>query len=229
MKSWNGNYSVTAIPDALYNSVIYCLITLVIALPVGYVISSAIARLEIERKNMTARVVEFISMMPLALSAVMIGLGILIGVLKWAPNMFTWVIIPAIPHVIITTPFVVRIMLPAMRSLEPEYHEQALLLGLSPAKAWWHGRIALLRAPLVVSAALTMAFSLGEFGASWILVRSGSWDSLSVLVDQLMGQPKFNPLIQPMAMAAASTLMILTFILFLIAERFRHTEEGSGF
>ena len=229
VEAWNGNYSVTAIPDALYNSVIYCLITLVIALPVGYVISSAIARLEIERKNMIARVVEFISMMPLALSAVMIGLGILIGVLKWAPNMFTWVIIPAIPHVIITTPFVVRIMLPAMRSLEPEYHEQALLLGLSPAKAWWHGRIALLRAPLVVSAALTMAFSLGEFGASWILVRSGSWDSLSVLVDQLMGQPKFNPLIQPMAMAAASTLMILTFILFLIAERFRHTEEGSGF
>ena len=49
------------------------------------------------------------------------------------------------PHVIITTPFVVRIMLPAMRSLEPEYHEQALLLGLSPAKAWWHGQLALLR------------------------------------------------------------------------------------
>ena len=76
---------------------------------------------------------------------------------------------------------------------------------------------------------LDYAFSLGEFGASWILIRSGSWDSLSVLVDQLMGQPKFDPLIQPMAMAAATTLMVLTFILFLIAERFRHSEEGSGF
>lgn len=229
IEAWNGNYSATAIPDALYNSLTYCLITLFIALPVGYVISSAIARLEIESKPVAAKAVEFISMIPLALSAVMIGLGILIGVLKWAPSMFSWIIIPAIPHVIITTPFVVRIMLPAMRSLEPEYHEQAMLLGLSPISAWWHGRIALLRAPLVVSAALTMAFSLGEFGASWILVRSGSWDSLSILVDQLMGQPKFDPLIQPMAMAAASTLMALTFILFLVAERFRHTEEGSGF
>ena len=82
---------------------------------------------------------------------------------------------------------------------------------------------------MVVSGALTMAFSLGEFGASWILVRSGSWDSLSVLVDQLMGKPKFDPLIQPMAMAAATTLMILTFVLFLIAERFRNVDEGSGF
>ena len=168
-------------------------------------------------------------MIPLALSAVMIGLGILIGVLKWAPDLFSWAILPAVPHIIITTPFVVRIMLPAIRSLEPQYHEQAMLLGLSPAKAWWHGRISLLRAPIIVSAALTMAFSLGEFGASWILVRSGSWDSLSVLVDQLMGRPKFDPLIQPMAMAAAATLMFLTFILFLIAERFRHTDEGSGF
>ena len=44
-----------------------------------------------------------------------------------------------------------------------------------------------------------------------------------------MGQPKYTPLIQPMAMAAASTLMMLTFILFLSAERFRHTDEGSGF
>ncbi|MEC7229307.1 MAG: hypothetical protein VXV95_04570, partial [Candidatus Thermoplasmatota archaeon] len=110
IEAWNGNYSATAIPDALYNSLTYCLITLFIALPVGYVISSAIARLEIESKPVAARAVEFISMIPLALSAVMIGLGILIGVLKWAPSMFSWIIIPAIPHVIITTPFVVRIM-----------------------------------------------------------------------------------------------------------------------
>ena len=72
-------------------------------------------------------------------------------------------------------------------------------------------------------------FSLGEFGATWILVRSGSWDTLSILTDQLMNQPKFNPLIYPMAMASASLLMILTFILFLIAERVRTEGQGSGF
>ena len=229
IEAWQGNYSATAIPEAMYNSLIYCIFTLIIALPLGYMISSAIARLEAENKPKTAQIVEFSSMIPLALSAVMIGLGILIGVLQLAPSMFSWMIIPAIPHIIITTPFVVRIMLPAIRSLEPEYQEQAALLGLSPLRTWWHSRIALLRAPMVVSGALTMAFSLGEFGASWILVRSGSWDSLSVLVDQLMGKPKFDPLIQPMAMAAATTLMILTFVLFLIAERFRNVDEGSGF
>ena len=47
----------------------------------------------------------------------------------------------------------IRIILPAIRSLEPEYLEQAQLLGLSPIRAWWHARIALLRAPIVVSGA----------------------------------------------------------------------------
>jgi len=228
-EAWSGDYSTTAIPEALSNSIIYCLFTLAIALPIGWIISSCIARLERENRNYTARIVEIASMIPLALSAVMIGLGILLGLLKWSPELFNWSIIPAIPHIIITTPFVIRILLPAIRSIDPSYYEQARLLGLNPLRSWWHGRVSFLKAPLVVAGALTMAFSLGEFGASWILVRSGSWDTLSVLVDQLMSQPKFNPLIQPMAMAAATVLMSLTFILFFIAEKFRKTGEGSGF
>ena len=87
----------------------------------------------------------------------------------------------------------------------------------------------MLNASLAVAGSLTIAFSLGEFGATWILVRSGSWDTLSILVDQLMNQPKFNPLIYPMAMASATVLMILTFILFLLAEKVRPNGEGSGF
>ena len=228
-EAWSGDYSTTAIPNALSNSLIYCLITVTFALPMGWIISSCINRLEQDQKATTAKIVEFAAMIPLALSAVMIGLGILLGLLKWSPGLFGWAIIPAIPHIIITTPFVIRIILPALRSIDSSYHEQAIMLGMSPIKAWWHGKAAFLRAPLVVAGALTMAFSLGEFGASWILVRSGSWDTLSVLIDQLMSQPKFNPLIQPMAMAAATVLMLLTFILFFIAERFRDNGEGSGF
>ena len=97
-EAWSGNYSTTAIPDALLNSLTYCLITLFIALPIGYIIASCIARLEIENKKNTARIVEFTTMIPLALSAVMIGLGILIGLLKWAPSLFSWMLIPATAH-----------------------------------------------------------------------------------------------------------------------------------
>ena len=86
-----------------------------------------------------------------------------------------------------------------------------------------------MRGPAVVASSLTVAFSLGEFGASWLLVRAGSWDTLSVVVDQLMSRPKFDPLIQPAAMAAASVLMGITFLLFFVAERFRPEGDGGGF
>ncbi len=226
---WSGDNSTIALPDALVNSLIYAVFTLLISLIIGWTIASCINRLEINGKNRAAKIVDFISLSPLAVSAVMIGLGILIGVLRWIPELFNWFFIPVLPHILLTTPFVVRVMLPAIRSLDQSFEQQARLLGLSPLKVWIHSRLSFLRGPLVVASSLTIAFSLGEFGATWILVRSGSWDTLSILTDQLMNQPKFNPLIYPMAMASASLLMIITFILFLIAERVRADGQGSGF
>ena len=41
---------------------------------------------------------------------------------------------------------------------------------------------------IIVSAALSMAFSLGEFGASWMLSGIGNWVTLSTLTDQLMSR-----------------------------------------
>ena len=86
-----------------------------------------------------------------------------------------------------------------------------------------------LRGPAVVAGSLTLAFSLGEFGASWLLVRSGTWDTLSIVVDQLMSRPNFDPIIHTTAMAAATMLMLLTFTLFVLAERFRAQDDRSGF
>ena len=226
---WSGDNSTIPLHDALLNSVIYAIFTLIFSLAIGWTIASCITRLETTGKNRAAKIVDFISLSPLAVSAVMIGLGVLIGVLRWIPELFNWFFIPVLPHVLLTTPFVVRVMLPAIRSLDKSFEQQAKLLGLSPLRVWIHSRLSFLRGPLVVASSLTIAFSLGEFGATWILVRSGSWDTLSILTDQLMNQPKFNPLIYPMAMASASVLMILTFLLFLIAERMRSNGQGSGF
>ena len=225
--AWQGDNSTLSIPEALSNSLIYALITLIFSIIIGWIIASSINRLENSGNMKLAKIVDMISLAPLAISAVMIGLGILLGILRWNPAMFNWFLIPVIPHVLLTTPFVVRVMLPAIRSLDISFEEQAKMLGLSPTKVWIHSRLSFLLGPLAVSSSL--AFSLGEFGATWILVRSGSWDTLSILVDQLMGQPKFNPLVYPMAMASATVLMALTFVLFLLAEKVRPDGEGSGF
>jgi len=226
--AWQGDLSYVSASEALSNSLIYAVVTLLVSLPLGWILSSTIHSLEKSNRMKLAKFVDVLSMLPLAISAVMVGLGILLGILRYNSSLFSFFLIPVLPHIMLTTPFVVRIMTPAMRAIDPAFVQQAKLLNLSPLRCWWHGRLSFLRGPAIVAASLTLAFSLGEFGASWILVRTGSWDTLSILVDQLMSRPKFDPMVQPVAMATASMLMILTFILFVIAERFRPKGDGGG-
>jgi thiamine transport system permease protein len=226
--AWQGDLSYVSASEALSNSLIYAVVTLLVSLPLGWILSSTIHSLEKSNRMKLAKFVDVLSMLPLAISAVMVGLGILLGILRYNSSLFSFFLIPVLPHIMLTTPFVVRIMTPAMRAIDPVFEQQAKLLNLSPLQCWWHGRLSFLRGPAIVAASLTLAFSLGEFGASWILVRTGSWDTLSILVDQLMSRPKFDPMVQPVAMATASMLMILTFILFVIAERFRPKGDGGG-
>jgi thiamine transport system permease protein len=227
--AWSGDLATMGIGDALANSLLYALCTLCVALPTGWFLASTIHALEKEKRFKTAKALDVLTLLPLAVSAVMVGLGVLLGVLKLMPELFQWSYLPVVPHVILTTPFVVRVMLPAMRSVEPKWIEQAQVLNLNRFQTWYHGHFSFVRGPAVVASSLTLAFSLGEFGASWLLVRAGSWDTLSVVVDQLMSRPKFDPLVQPAAMAAATMLMAITFLLFFVAERFRHEGEGGGF
>jgi ABC-type Fe3+ transport system permease subunit len=120
-------------------------------------------------------------------------------------------------------------MLPAFRGLDPSYDEGARILGLSQSARFWKIRLPLLRGPLLVAITFTLAMSLGEFGASWVVARSGEWDTLPVLIDSLRSRTGWDPLIQPTAAAAATTLMLITLLLFMTVERFRPKGEGGMF
>ena len=194
----------------------------------GFFVAQSIHSLEQNGRTRFAQVVDLLSMLPLALSGVMVGLGVLLGILKIWPVLFSWYALPILPHAMLTTPFVVRILLPAMREIDSDYDDAGKVLGYTIMQRFVRIKLPLLKPQIVVAAALSMAFSLGEFGASWILLRSGAWDTLPVLVDQLMSRPKYFELVEPIAMATATVLMCMTFLLFVIAERFR-SHQGGGF
>ena len=223
-----GDYAYISILDALQNSLGYALLTLVIALPLGWSLSSSIHMLE-KRGSYWAKPLDVLTMLPLAISGIMLGLGILLGIIRISTVFFTFWWMPAVPHIMIATPFVVRLLLPAMRRQDPLLIENAQVLAMNRWQILTQIRIPLLRGPLIVAGIIAIAMSMGEFGASWILVRTGAWDTLPVLVDQLMSRPGFDPLVKPTAMAAASLLMITTLILFLLAERFRPDGDGGMF
>ena len=226
--AFNGDLTYASVPEALFNSVFYAVGCLLVSCLLGFFVAQAIHSLEQQNRPRLAQAIDLLSMLPLALSGVMVGLGVLLGILKLWPALFSFYALPILPHAMLTTPFVVRILLPAMREIDSDYEEAGMILGYNPVERFFRIKIPLLQPHLVVAAALSMAFSLGEFGASWILLRSGAWDTLPVLVDQLMSRPKYFELVEPIAMATATVLMCMTFLLFVIAERFR-SHQGGGF
>ena len=220
-RAWSGDFSTVPLLDALTNSLSYAVLALFVALPLGYAVATSLVTLRERGHRRLAGVVDSLCMLPLSMSAVMVGLGMVAGILRWFPEMFTFPYLPVIPHVMLVLPFVIRLMVPAIERIDPIYAEQASLLSMRPLAFWWHSRGSFLVVPATMAASLCLAFSMGEFGATFLVVRVGSWDSLSILVDQVASRPKFDPYVFPTAMALATILMLVTLLVLSINERAR--------
>jgi thiamine transport system permease protein len=151
------------------------------------VVIGALAALAIVAWRRGGRVLDTGLMLPIATSAVTIGFGILITFdqdpFDWRG---AWWIVP-LGHALVAVPFVVRATLPVLRGIDPRLHEAAATLGASPERAWREITVPHLRRPLVVAAGLAAAISLGEFGATSFLSRSGS-ETMPIAIERLLGR-----------------------------------------
>ena len=179
-RAWSGDFSTVPVTEALTNSLTYAGLAVLVALPLGYAVASCLVTLRQHGRNRWAGVLDSLCMLPLSMSAVMVGLGMVAGILRWFPNLFSFPYLPVLPHVMLVLPFVIRLMVPAIERIDPAFAEQASLLPLKPLAFWWHARGAFLVVPATMAASLCLAFSMGEFGATFLVVRVGSWDSLSI-------------------------------------------------
>ena len=121
-------------------------------------------------------------------------------------------------------PFVVRIVTPVLRAIDPRLREAAATLGASPARVWREVDLPIAARALLVAAGFAFAISLGEFGATVFIVRPDT-PTLPVLVYRLLGQP--GPLNFGGAMAASVILMGLTVVAIFGIERFRVGSVGT--
>tara|TARA_B100000767_G_scaffold52102_1_gene47630 strand:+ start:1095 stop:2759 length:1665 start_codon:yes stop_codon:yes gene_type:complete len=215
--------------DALANSLGYAGLTLIIALPLGWILAQTILDVEKQRPRL-ARFLDILTMLPFAASSVMIGLGVMLGMIRIDAEFFySFWATPVLAHIMITTPFVVRIMLPAIRSISPEYDECARTLGIPTWKRFFLIRLPLLRGSILIAGIFTLAMSLGEFGASWVVTRNSDWTTLPIMIDSLRSIPYNNTYTAPAACAISSVLMIITLFLFTWAEKFRPARDGGMF
>jgi thiamine transport system permease protein len=160
-------------------------------------------------------------MLPLGTSAVTIGFGMLITFdtppADWRAQ---WWLVP-VGHALIAAPFVVRGALGVLRSVSPELRHAAATLGASPVRAWSTTTLPFLRQPLLVGAGLAAAISLGEFGATSFLSRSGQ-ETLPLAIERLLGRT--GGVFQAQAFALSTILAAATIAVVLLVD----LAAGSG-
>ncbi len=180
------------------------------------VVIGALASLAIVAAGRAGRALDGGLMLPLATSAVTIGFGMLITFdappVDWRAS---WWLIP-VGHALIAVPFVVRTCVGVLRSVDPAMADAAATLGASPMQAWRATIVPYLWRPLAVGAALAAAISLGEFGATSFLSRSGG-ETMPIAIERLLGRT--GSILQAQGFVLATLLAITTVVLVVAVER----------
>ncbi|MCC6225707.1 MAG: iron ABC transporter permease [Microthrixaceae bacterium] len=181
-----------------------------IALVVGALAASAVA---VGVRG--ARVLDAALLIPLATSAATVGFGILIAYSGPPLDLRgSWWALPVV-EAAIAAPLVARALVPVFGDIDRRQLDAAATLGASGWRRLREVVLPAVRPALGVAAGLAFAVSLGEFGATAFLARSGS-PTLPQLMVRLLGRPGEANLGQ--AMAVGVLMAVLTAGVFALAE-----------
>ena len=200
--------------EAIRNSLSFALVATVTALVIGGIT----AVLVVYRRDRAAQLLDLLVMVPLGTSAVTVGLGFLLALDERPLDLRAWVGLIPIAHALIAAPFVVRILVPALRSIDPRLREAATMLGASPVRARLAVDVPLASRAALVAAGFAFATSLGEFGATIFLARPDR-PTMPVAIFRFLSRPGELNLGQAMAMS--TILLLVTVVVIAGIERFR--------
>lgn len=204
-----------AITNSLQSAAIAASIALIIGIPAAVIVARTAPA--------WGRWIDVVVMLPLGTSAVTIGLGFLVA-LDRPIDLRTAPIIVPIAHALVAIPFVVRAVLPTIRSIRTVLRDAAAVLGASPSRVWREIDLPLMARAVGVAGGFAAAVSLGEFGATAFIVRPGT-TTIPTLIYQLLGRP--GAITFSGAMAMSVVLMVLVAALVMSLDRLRAGELGA--
>ncbi|BDT71711.1 hypothetical protein os4_12390 [Comamonadaceae bacterium OS-4] len=187
---------------ALYNTVQFSLLALVLATVLG--LAHALAA----RRVLWLRTLVFL---PFIVSPVMVAFGLLL-LYPEASGSFG-VLVAA--YALLAYPFVAKSVASRLDSLPAHYLEAARSLGASPWRCFWRVTLPLLAPALRRGMAFAAATAVGEFAVSLFLSRP-EWATLTTLIYQHLGKPGAVNL--GAAQVLACVLMGLALLAFVLIE-----------
>jgi len=215
---------------AMRNSVAIALAATLLAVALGLITAQLLTRWERGPQGShrgrvaLARLLDPLLMLPLATSAVTLGLGYLIALGRPPLNLRGSILILPIAHAVVAAPFVLRSVLPGFRGILPSLREAAAVMGADGWRIWREVDWPLIRRPLLVGALFAFTISMGEFGATIFLVRPET-PTLPIAIYRFLGQP--GALNYGQALAMSVLLLLVCAVAFVAIEHFRVGGEGE--
>jgi thiamine transport system permease protein len=198
---------------AIRNSLVFAAGALALALPMGVVVSVLTTRRYRGRK-----LVDAVAMAPLAVSGIIVGIGLLRGpvfgitISGWQFTIGGAAAIVA-AHAVSCYPFVVRTVAPGLESVDRSLVESARALGASRARVLYDVELPLVWPGVVAGAAFVVAISMGEFSSTVILATGTDQYTMPVAIERFIGR-RLGP-----ATAMGVVLLVVTSISFVIIDR----------
>lgn len=201
-------------------SLLYAVATVALALTLTLMLAYGVRQL----RRWPRRAAEVLTALPLGTSSILIGLGYLLAFGAFSSiDLRGTIVVIIIAHTLIAFPFAARVMLPAIDMHERRLDEAAALLGAPPMDVVRRVHLPLLMGPLLVAVGLAAAMSLGDFGASLLLMRT---DTMSIAVWIERHDLPFRDIMRAQATALSAVLMLLAAGAYLVAEAFRPRAPG---
>jgi thiamine transport system permease protein len=167
------------IASTLITSLTFAVVCATLATTLALIIATA--------RNTNVAISTFTAL-PLIVSAVTLGLGLII---TFNQSPYDWRgerwLIPVI-HAVIALPLALRTVSPALTAIPDDIHNASASLGANPLRTWTRIDLPLIRPALARAYGLCAAISLGEFGATSFLSRSGS-NTIPIAIGQLLSHP----------------------------------------
>lgn len=217
----NRTGSVFFVPpiEAMRNSLLVAGTTVGLALILGLIAADMLAR-----PGRLSAWLDPVFLLPLGTSAVTLGFGYILALDEPPLNLRASPWLLPLAHTLVALPFVVRSLLPVLRGIQPHLREAAAVLGASPWRVWREVDLPITSRAVLVGAVFAFTVSLGEFGATALIVRP-QFPTMPVAIYRFLGQP--GELNYGQALAMSALLSLVTGVGILVIERARYGGMGE--
>ena len=221
-----------AAPEAVHAAKL-TLLVVGLAVPANTAFGLAAAWVIARRRSVASRIVRVVADLPLAVSPTVVGLLV---VLAWSPNvgllaplvratgirnLFAWPGLVLVT-IVVTLPYVVREVLPALYQLERAEEEAAAVLGATRWQTFWQVVFPAIRASVLYGVILCTARAAGEFGAVSVVSGKliGETNTLTLQVERAYAE------YETVAAFAAASLLTSVGVLTVVVDALWRRRTG---